>query len=91
MSDNVLDIIKFDAGIQTENGYEQFSMTNTIGNLIGNREYKEGFDKFKNGNNTTDSYIWTTLSAISDQTGSILYENIKNYIDYVTNIDLCKI
>jgi hypothetical protein len=91
MSDNVLDVIKFDAGIQTENGYEQFSMINTIGNLIGNREYKEGFDKFKNGNNDSVSYIWKTLSAISDQTGSILYENIKNYIDYVTNIDICKI
>jgi len=90
MSD-VLEIARFDAGVQTADGYRQFSMADTAGSMIGNREYKEGFDKFKADCPCSDAYIWRVLSAVGDDTGRVLYENIKNYIDYVTNIDLCHI
>jgi hypothetical protein len=66
-------------------------MTKTAGNLIGNRQYKEDFNKFNSGCICNESYLWNAISAISDETGKVLYENIKNYIDYVTNVDLCKI
>ena len=90
MSD-ILNIAKFDAGIQTPSGLKQFSATDAAGELIINREYKESFDKFKSGCTCGDSYIWRVLSAVADQTGLILYDNVKNYIDYVTNVDVCKI
>lgn len=66
-------------------------MTDAAGELIINREYKESFDKFKSGCTCGDSYIWRVLSAVADQTGLILYDNVKNYIDYVTNVDVCKV
>ena len=90
MSD-ILNIAKFDAGIQTSSGLKQFSATDAAGELIINREYKESFDKFKSGCTCGDSYIWRVLSAVADQTGLILYDNVKNYIDYVTDIDVCKV
>ena len=66
-------------------------MVDTAGELIGNREYKEGFDRFKSGCICGDSYVWRVLSAVADKTGLVLYDNVKNYIDYVTNIDVCKV
>ena len=89
--ENILRNIRFDAGVETEKGRRQFSAVDTAGSLINNREYKEGFDKFKAGYVDGDAYIWRALSAIGDQTGAVLYENVKNYIDYVTNVDLCKV
>lgn len=46
---NILDIAKFDAGVQTTEGRKQFSFVETAGSMIGNREYKEGFDRFMGG------------------------------------------
>ena len=88
---NILNIAKFDAGIQTPSGIKQFSATDAAGELIINREYRESFDKFKSGCTCGDSYIWRVLSAVADQTGLILYDNVKNYIDYVTDVDVCKV
>jgi len=65
MSD-ILEIARFDAGVQTPDGHEQFSFVNTAGSLIGNREYKEGFDKFKSGCPCDNAYIWRALSAVGD-------------------------
>ena len=90
MSD-IIKIAKFDAGVQTSDGRRQFSATDTAGELIVNREYRESFDKFKSGCTCGDSYVWRVLSAVADETGLVLYDNVKNYIDYVTNVDLCKV
>lgn len=90
MSD-ILEVAKFDAGVQTERGREQFSVVKTAGSMIGNREYKEGYDKFAADCPCADQYIWRALSAVADETGRVLYDNVKNYIDYVTNIDICKV
>ena len=84
-------VLHFHEDLETEKGRRQFSAVDTAGSLINNREYKEGFDKFKAGYVDGDAYIWRALSAIGDQTGAVLYENVKNYIDYVTNVDLCKV
>lgn len=88
---DILKVAKFDASVQTPSGVQQFSATDTAGGFIVNREYKESFDKFKSGCTCGDSYIWRALSAVADETGRVLYDNIKNYIDYVTNVDLCKV
>ena len=90
MSD-ILDIAKFDAGVRTAEGRKQFSFVETAGSLIGNREYKESFDRFADGCSCQEQYLWRALSAVGDSTGKVLYENVKNYIDYVTNVDLCKV
>lgn len=44
----------------------------------------------KNGENSRGAYVWNVLSAIGDDIGNVLYSNIANYIDFVSNIDLCK-
>lgn len=90
MSD-ILDTARFDAGVNTPRGREQFSFVKTAGRLIGNHEYSEGFDKFEQGCPGGDAYIWKVLSAAGDKAGSVLYENVKNYIDYVSNVDVCKV
>jgi len=88
---DILKTARFDAGVQTPDGRRQFSATDTAGGLIMNREYRESFDKFKSGCTCGDSYVWRVLSAVADETGLVLYDNVKNYIDYVTNVDLCKV
>lgn len=35
--------------------------------------------------------MWLCLSAVSEDLGDTLYKNVKNYIDYVSNIDTCKV
>lgn len=88
---DILKVAKLDASVQTPTGPRQFSAVDTAGEFIVNREYKESFDKFKSGCTCGDSYIWRALSAVADETGLVLYDNVKNYVDYVTNVDLCKV
>lgn len=90
MSD-ILEVAKFDAGVNTASGRQQFSFVDVAGSLIGNREYKEGYDKFKSGCPCDEQYMWRALSAVADETGRVLYENVKNYVDYVSNVDVCKV
>ena len=71
-----------------------FSFIETAGSLIQNHEFASGFRSFQT-NGTPDSdhnaFIYTMLSSIADDLGSTLYGNIKNYIDYISNVDICKV
>ena len=40
---------------------------------------------------TKDSYLWRTLSAVAEQIGGVMQENVANFVDNVSNIELCKI
>lgn len=68
-----------------------FSFVKTLGSFINNREFSQGFIKFLQNRNTADAYVWKCLSAIGDDLGDTVYENVVNYIDFASNVDTCKI
>jgi len=73
-----------------------FSFTKTIADLAANRQFTEGYrDLIQNGDNNgrfdEKTFIWHSLSAISEIVGTTIYENVLNYIDNVSNIDTCKV
>lgn len=68
-----------------------FDFIDTLGSFINNIKFKNGFDNYQNNQRNQYSYIWNVLSAIGDDYAETIYENVLNYIDNVSNVDLCKI
>lgn len=68
-----------------------FDFVDTLGSFINNQEFSTGFNQYKQGQNNKNTYIWKVLSAIGNQYAETIYENVLNYIDNVSNIDLCKV
>lgn len=68
-----------------------FSFIDIASNAIMNDRFMTGYKKLKNGEETDDSYLWLALSAIAQDTGETIYQNVLNYIDLASNIDLCKV
>ena len=77
------------SSVQFDNN--DFSFVNTYGSMIQNRPYSKGFKKFSVGKDTRDAFLYKALSAVTDEIGNVLYLNIKNYIDFVSDVDVCKI
>lgn len=73
------------------NDINGFSLVDTLGSLVNNYEWKQGYVDLYNGKNTNESYIWKCLSAIGQDVSEELYQQVLNYIDNAANIDLCKI
>ena len=69
----------------------QFSFTDTIAGFESNQAWKQGYTDLKTGKKTAESYLWNALSAIGDELGQIVYENVQDYVDNVANIDTCHI
>ena len=72
-------------------GVGDYSTTNTLASFINNKEFIQGFVDYVNGKKNSQSYIWYCLSAVSEDIGETVYANVKNYIDYVSNVETCKI
>lgn len=70
---------------------DNFSFTDTIASFVNNRKFLEGYRNFKNGIDDKKSYIWEVLSAIGESTSEVIYNNTLNFIDNISNIDLCKV
>lgn len=68
-----------------------FSFIDIASNAIMNDRFMTGYKKLKNGEETDDSYLWLALSAIAQDSGETIYQNVLNYIDLASNIDLCKV
>lgn len=69
-----------------------FSFVDTLGSFINNYEFSEGYRKFQeSGDATKEGYIWAAISAIGGNYAETIYENVLNYIDNVSNVDLCKV
>ena len=70
-----------------------FSFTKTIADLAANKQFTEGYRTLISDNDKLDekTFIWHSLSAISEIVGTTIYENVLNYIDNVSNIDTCKV
>lgn len=68
-----------------------FSTIDTMGSMVNNTKFKRGYDEFVLGKKTERSYIWEAMSAVAQQFGQTLYENVRDYIDNVSNVDTCKV
>lgn len=75
----------------------EFSFTSETLNEVNNLNFLEGYKSFYQlssgviSSDTATSYLWSSVSAISEQLGSAFYANVRNFIDTVANIDLCKV
>lgn len=69
----------------------KFDFADSLGHLVGNREFETGFRNFLNGQDDRTTYIWNALSAMGHDLGEITFSNIRNYIDEVSNVDTCKV
>lgn len=76
----------------------EFSFLKTICSLVGNREFGKGNVSAQLSKDdptltsfTAESTIWTILSAIGEDVGGQFQEHILNYIDNISNIELCKV
>ena len=79
--------IQNDARIQDRN----FSFSKTLGSFINNRKFSAGYTQFLDGEHDSKTYIWETLSAIGDGLGQVIYGNVLNYVDTVSNVETCKV
>lgn len=68
-----------------------FSFIETVASLANNKEYKSGYLDLINEKTNDKTYFWTALSAVGEEVGSVIYENVLNYINNVSNINTCKL
>jgi len=68
-----------------------YSFTERLGSFITNAKFNEGFSQCKAGRNNENTYIWSAVSAIGEDCSEVIYENVLNYINNVSNVDLCKV
>lgn len=68
-----------------------FGFVEALGSFINNMKFKQGFNESQVGKDTKDAYIWKALSCMGEEYGEIIYENVLNYLDNASNVDLCKV
>ena len=72
--------------------YDNFSFLSTAFSLYGNRSIsKIQHDLLCCNIENTCTYPWLALSAVGEAIGGKFYEFILNFIDNVSDIDLCNI
>lgn len=70
---------------------EGFSMISVFGDSVNNLQFGEGYREFERGIDSRKSYIWQAISAVGEDLGNTLFENVMNYIDNVSNVDVCRV
>lgn len=68
-----------------------FSFVKTLHSFVNNLQFGEGYKAFLAGSDTPQSYVWKCLSAVGDDVGELIYANVAGYVDYASNVDICKI
>lgn len=70
----------------------KFDLSETLAGFVNNRDFGRGYADIESGQNQRQdqAYIWRAISAIGDDVANTIYENVLNYIDNVSNVDLCK-
>lgn len=68
-----------------------FSATEALGGLVNNREFARGFVDYVNGRQTSQAYVWRCLSAVGEDIGETLFKNVEKYVDFVSNVETCKV
>jgi hypothetical protein len=62
-----------------------------MGNLVNNKKFDAGYVDMQNGKHNDKTFLWEALSAMSEKLGKDLFLNVRDYIDNVTDIDVCKV
>ena len=78
-----------------------FNFVDRIASFVNNREFGIGYYRSISSDNNGSSiefvkdinsgYIWKVLSSAGNDLGEVLYENVADYIDNVSNVGTCKI
>ena len=70
-----------------------FSFVKTLGGLVVNDRFSRGYREMieKTNADNENTFIWRSLSAIGDDIGNILYENVRHYIANVSDVDTCTV
>lgn len=73
-----------------------FSFSKEILNEVNNVDFLSGAKEFyqtlsNDADDTSRSYLWRALSAITDDVGETIYQNVLNYIQNVSDIDTCTV
>lgn len=68
-----------------------FSFVDVLGNSVANSRFKNGYSQLKQNYRNDTTYLWEALSAIGTDIGETIYQNVLNYVDNASNIDLCKL
>lgn len=84
----------YEIGKEVRFNDNDFSFVKTMGDIAQNSDFTKGFLRFINdrkesGDNST--HIWECLSAIGDDIGDTLYQNVEKYVDFVSNVETCKV
>lgn len=71
-----------------------FSFSREMMNEVNNIDFLSGAKDFyqtlsNDADDTSKSYLWRVLSAVTDDVGETLYQNVLNYIQNVSDIDTC--
>lgn len=75
--------------IQKNSGF--FSFSDSVADLAINRKFMEGYGELLDGKHNENTFIWEALSAIGNEIGETVYENVLNYIQNVADINTCSI
>lgn len=70
---------------------DEFSMTSALGSFIVNNNFQSGFVDYQLQKPSHEAFIYQVLSAVGDNLGSTVYDNVKRYVDYISNVDICKV
>ena len=68
-----------------------FSFSNTLLSNVNNIQFATSLMNSHEVDKQVDNNLVNVLSAIGDQLGSKIYDEILNYIDNIGNVDICKI
>ena len=69
----------------------EFSFVDTAADLAVNRDFVKGYLNARSGKSDETTIVWETLSAIGNDISRVLYENILNYIQDVSDINTCAV
>lgn len=71
---------------------DAFSFVDVAGSFIQNSTFANGFRKFQNGEpELHESFIYQVLSSASNDIGQTIYDNVKRYINYIADVDVCRV
>ena len=68
-----------------------FSFIETVASLVNNKEHKSGYQDLIDGKTNDKTYFWTALSAVGEEIGEVIYENVLNYVNNAANINTCRL
>lgn len=71
---------------------DSFSFVDVAGSFIQNMEFADGLKKFQSGRDGAhEAFLYKVLSSASGDIGQTVYDNVKRYVSYIADVDVCKV